>query len=589
VGTAAVTPPDLRAWWARIRPSRADLRHDAVASVPGTVAAIPDSMASGLLANVSPVHGLYAAFAGHLVGGLTATTPLMVITTTSAAALAAGSALSGLHGADRADSFALLTLVAGVAMLVAGLAKLGRYTRFVSHSVMTGFLSGVAVNIVCSQVPDLLGAPAEGSFPLAKAVDVLVHPSRIDPASAAVGGAALALLVVLGRTRLGPFGALLALAIPTAAVILLGADGVKTVSDIGDVPTGLPIPGVPRLSLLTPSLLTGALAVTAIVLVQGAGVSESIPRREGTGPDPDGDFVAQGAGNVAAGLLSGLPVGGSVGQSAVNLAAGGRTRWSIIWSGVGVAIVLLALSGLVGRVAMPTLAAVLVVAAVGSLRVNQLRTILRTSQIARVVVVTTFLATLLLTVPAAVAIGVALSLLLQLNREALDLTVVRLVPDDPDHPTGWVEEAVPTHLASHEVVVLDVYGSLFYAGARTLQTKLPAVDGATAPVVVLRLRGRTLISATAQAVLRDYATRLAARGGRLYLSGLDRGAADQVRESRALDLDGPVRIFPATPRLGASTAEAYEAAEAWEVSARSTGDQAGDEAGGGGSGTTHAG
>src|SRR5262249_21672103 len=150
---------------------------------------------------------------------------------------------------------------------------------------------------------------------------------------------------------------------------------------------------------------------------------------------------------------------------------------------------LLLLSGLVGRVAMPTLAAVLVVASVASLQPGEVVTTLRTSQISRIAMIATFLATLFLTVPAAVGIGVALSLLLQLNREALDLSVVRWMPADDG--IGWLEEAVPATLPSDEVVVLDVYGSLFYAGARTLQARLPLVGDAEAPMVVLRLRGRT--------------------------------------------------------------------------------------------------
>ena len=566
----ALRPPDVRAWWRRIRPARGELRGDIVAGVPGAVAAIPGGMANGLLANVSPVHGLYAAFAGPVVGGLTSSTKLMVITTTSAAALAAGAAVEGTPPDDRAEALALLTLLAGIAMLAAGLAKLGRTTRFVSHSVMLGFLTGIAVNIVCSQLPDLVGAQADGDYPLAKAVQVLAHPSRIEVASLLVGLAALVLLVGLARTPLRSFGALVALAVPTLAVVGFGLDGVATVADIGPVPTGLPVPSLPQLSLLRFDLVTGALAVAAIILVQAAGVAEWSPNRDGTRSDADVDFDAHGAANVATGLLAGMPVGGSVGQTAVNVAAGARTRWAVVCSGLWVGVVLVALSGLVGRVAMPTLAAVLIVAAVGSLRPAEVVTVLRTGQISQIAMVTTFLATLFLAVPVAVGIGVALSLLLQLNREALDLAVVRLVPADDEEGPGWVERPAPDRLPSGEAVVLDVYGSLFYAGARTLQARLPEVGAAEAPVVVLRLRGRTSLGATSQVVLNDYATELAGRGGRLYLSGIDDALATQIRQSRRLDLGGPVRIFPASPRIGASTAAAYEAAEAWEVRAGRT-------------------
>jgi SulP family sulfate permease len=104
----------------------------------------------------------------------------MVITTMSAASLAAGSALRSLPETQRPEALLLLALMAGAALVAAGLAGLGRYTRFVSYSVMIGFLTGISVNIACGQVADLTGAEAHGAFPLAKAVDVIIYPAGID-------------------------------------------------------------------------------------------------------------------------------------------------------------------------------------------------------------------------------------------------------------------------------------------------------------------------------------------------------------------------------------------------------------------------
>ena len=131
------------------------------------------------LVGVSPVHGLYASTAGPIAGGLTTSTELMLVTTTSAAALAAGSALAGTSAADRPGALTALTLMAEPLMIVAAALRAGRYTRFVSHSVMTGFLTGVAANIVLGQIPNLLGVSASGSINLAKAINALI-PSRAD-------------------------------------------------------------------------------------------------------------------------------------------------------------------------------------------------------------------------------------------------------------------------------------------------------------------------------------------------------------------------------------------------------------------------
>jgi len=224
------------------------------------------------------------------------------------------------------------------------------------------------------------------------------------------------------------------------------------------------------------------------------------------------------------------------------------------------ALLLLLFSGLVGTVVMSTLAAVLIFAAIGSFRVGDVRAILRTGRISQIAVIATFAATLLLPVAAAVGIGLVFSLLMQLNQEAIDLRVVELTPRDDG---SFVERPAAARLESRQVVLLDVYGSLFYAGARTLQARLPDQAQADSPAVVLRLRGRVTLGATAFAVLADYAERLAAVSGRLYLSGVDPAVLDQIHRTRTVAQVTGVRIFEADNVIGESSLEAYHAAHRW--------------------------
>ncbi len=549
----------FRSLLASARPDRRTLRSDAIAGVPGAIGSVPDGMACAVLAGVNPIHGLYAGFAGPIAGGLTASTRLMVITTTAASALAAGSAIQGLDPAERSEGLFLIVVVAGALMIAAGLLRLGRYTRFVSVSVMIGFLTGVAANIVLGQLPDLAGAEVEGSNSLAKAIDLITHPERIDSASLLVGLSALALFVLLARTRISPFASVVALAIPT--LLTLGLASIQRVEDAGEIPQGIPLPHVPELDLFfSVSVLTGALSIAAIVLVQGAGVAEAAPNPDGSMSDSSRDFIAQGAGNVASGLFRGIPVGGSVGQTALNVASGARSRWASIFAGAWMLAILAIFSGIVGRVAMPTLAAVLIYAAIGSVRVGGIQTVFRTGRTSQIAIVTTFLATLFLSIPEAVGIGVALSLLLQLNKEALDLAVVELVPRLDGR---FDERRAPARLRSREVTLIDVYGSLYYAGSRTLEARLPDPAGTEAPVLVLRLRGRTALGATAFVVLAAYADRLQSVGGRLFLSGVDHGLFLQLQRTRRVDVDGTVHVVEATRVVGESSAEAYRQAQAW--------------------------
>ncbi len=550
----------IRRWVASVRPERGTLVPEAIAGLPGAIGSVPDGMAASLLAGVSPIHGLYASMVGPFVGGLSASTALVVVTTTSAAALAAGSSLAGLPQADRAGALALLTMIAGGLMVVAGLFRLGRYTRFVAGSVMTGFLTGVAANIVLGQIPVATGVETDGGLSVSRALYVVTHPSQIDPATLTVGGIAAAILLVLSRTRLQSVAAVMALVIPSMVVAIAGMDGVELVSDVGSIPTGVPLPAMPSLGALSVDLVAGAFAVAVIVLVQGSGVGESAPNPDGSRSDANRDFVGQGLGNVAAAMFQGQPVGGSVGQTALNVAAGARTRWASVFSGVWMLVILVAFSGVVGDIAMATLAAILIYAAIGSVNLSRIQLVLRTSRISQIASITTFVATLVLPVAAAVGIGVALSLLLQVNRSTLDLRVVELVP----LPDGTVQErGAPATLQSFRVTVLDVYGSLLFAGARTLELRLPDPAGTRCPALVIRIRGRTGFTSTAIQVLERYQARLEEAGGRLYLSGVDPSVVVELRRGKVRDAIGPVELVPATEILGAATREAFERATTW--------------------------
>lgn len=547
------------AWVKSLQPEPGDLRQDAVAAIPDAIASVPDGMASALLVGVSPVYGLYASMAGPIGGGLAASTRLMVVTTTTAAALAAGSSLGALSGSDRADALFLLTALAGLMMVVAGLLKLGRYTRFISVSVLTGFLTGVAVNIVCGQLGDLLGSTQTGKPAVVKAWHVLTHPGGFSLPAVLVGLSALVLMTVLSRTRVSSFASVIALGVPT--LVTLGVNNLVRVNDSGKIPTGIPLPHIPNLSLLSSvNLIIGAAAVAVIVLVQGTGVAESAPNPDGSPSDPNRDFIAQGVGNLASGFFRGQPVGGSVGQTAVNVAAGAKSRWATILSGVWMLLIIVVFSGIVGKIPIPTLAAILIFAAGSSLRVSRIDTILRTGRSSQIAFFTTCAATLVLPVTAAVGIGVALSLLLQVNQEAVDLRVVRLQPN----ASGlFVETPAQVMLSNGEVTLLDVYGSLLLAGARTLQTRLPDPTGTDRPVVVLRLRGRTTLGATAFIVLADYADRIRLAGGHLFLSGVDPQLLDQLQRAHRVDLKGTVTVVVASDTVLASTRQAYADGEAW--------------------------
>jgi SulP family sulfate permease len=554
--TPAPRPPPARPAESRFE----TLRQDVVAGLINAVVSVPDGLASAALAGVNPVYGLYTSIVGTIGGSLLASAQLMLVATTSASALAAGQAIAAYPAAQREPALFLLVVLTGLFLALFGLLRLGRLIRFVSHAVMTGFLIGVAVVLILDQMAPLVGFSPQGGNEIMQSLDLLAHVTRFSLPTMLTGGLALALMVGLGRTRLATLSSLVALVVPSLLVALLGWASVQRVSDVSPIPRGIPALTLPDLTLITPELLLAALALAVVIAVQGAGVSQSVENPDGSPISASRDMIAQGVANVASGLFSGIPAGGSVGQTALNESVGARSRWAGVLGGVWMLVIVLLVPGLVGQVPMTVLAAQMIMAGISAIDFREARSIWNTGGAARWSILVTFLATLVLSIPVAVAAGVLVTVVLYLASSASDVTVRALVPRADGR---FAESIPPARLPGNAVTVLDVYGSLFFAGARTLGEALPSPAGATRPVVVLRLRGRTQVGATLIEVLDTYADALAAVGGRLYLSGVDKQTTAQLRSAGKLDLDETVRLVPAGEILGAATEQALAEARAW--------------------------
>ena len=403
----------------------ATLRQDGLAGIVNAVVSVPDGLASAALAGANPVFGLYTSAAAPLVGGALQSAQLMQIATTSASALAAGQAVGGYPPEERAAAMFLLTALTGVMLAVFGVLRLGRLVRYVSHAVMTGFLLGVAVVLVLDQLAPLVGYSPTGRNEVVQVIDLALHLGELSVPTLLVGAATLAIAAGLGHTRLATVASLVALVVPSVFVALTASRGVARVADVSPIPRGLPALTLPDLGLITPALLLAAFAVAVVVAVQGVGVSQSVENPDGSRIDASRDLLAQGAANVASGLVSGIPAGGSVGQTALNVSVGARSRWSAILSGVFMVLIVLLVPGLVGEVPMAVLAALMILAGLSAIDAREARSIWNTGGGARWSILATFVATLVLTVPQAVAAGVALSVLLHLTSSAPSAVTLR--------------------------------------------------------------------------------------------------------------------------------------------------------------------
>lgn len=532
------------------------LRGDLVAGLVNGVASVPSGMATAAMAGVNPVFGLYATTVAPAVGGLLASSQLMQIATNGAAALTASQAIASYSGEERAQALFLLVALAGGFLVLFGLLKAGRLLRYVSFPVMVAFLTGVATALVVDQTAQLVGYRSEAKTSLGELVDLLVNLGDVSLRSALVGLLGLGLIVGLGRTPLRSIASLVGLVIPTVLVALWEPAGVRLVSDVSEIPRGLPPLGLPDFGLVTPELLLSAFALAVVVAIQGAGISQSYKNPDGSEADPSRDMLAQGVANAAGSLVSGMPTGGSVGQTALNVSAGARSRLAGVFHGAFVLVILLLVPGLVSLVPLPVLASVMVVAGFSAIRFGAVTFIWRTRGPARWVLVVTYSASLVFSVAAAVALGVGTAVVLYLYSSASHVSARALEPrDDGRIHVGELPERLP----DRSILVVDVYGSLFFAAARRLRELLPDPAGSDRPVVILRLRGNRQLGVTSIDMLNEYAHALARAGGRLFLCGMNEQVSERLERAHRLELNEEVILFPSTGILRDSTRRAVAA------------------------------
>ncbi|HEX5643362.1 MAG TPA: SulP family inorganic anion transporter [Thermoleophilia bacterium] len=546
---------------------RRSVGRDAAGGLTLGIESIPDAMASGVLAGVNPIYALYAVMLATPVGALFSSSVFMSVQTTSAMSLLVADVPQVHGGADAAGALFMLTLMTGVIMLAMGLLKLGSYLRFVPNAVLTGFINGVAVLIILGQLGELTGTSPEGGNKVEQAGDLLRNWQDIDPRAFAVGLTAIVLIVALQNTRLKSWGMVVALVMASLLVPLFNWGDVALVTDVASIPDSLPLPTLPDFSAL-PALIVPAIALAFVGLVQGSGISQSFTNPDGRYPSASGDFVGQGAANVAASLFQGMPVGGSLSATALVHNAGVRSRAANIIAGVTIAVVLLLFSGLVGKLAMPALAGLLIVVGFQTLKPHQIDLVVRTGWLQAVVVVTTFVLTLLVPLQYAVLIGVAVSILLHWVKQSNQMVLKEWV-----FPPGQAlprEQDPPDRLPGDHVTVITPYGRMFFATARLMEEQLPEVTtDSRRAVLILNLREHDELGSTFLGMFDRYAESLREHGAKLMLAEVGPHLYGQLHNTGRLRALKPRNVLRRSDTVDASIVEAIDTADEWiEAAAR---------------------
>ncbi|MBS1690864.1 MAG: SulP family inorganic anion transporter [Actinobacteria bacterium] len=536
---------------------------DVIAGLVTGLFSIPEGMAYASIGGFNPVAGLYSGIVSTIVGSMFARTVLMVTTLTSALALTSQSVLTAA-GLDPTNpsNIAALVVVAGAVMLLFGLLKFGSIMNFVSNAVMTGFTTGIALQIVAGVVKDATGYRPDSHNTIGKFIDAFAHIGswQLAPCLVALGTVAVwAVFRLIKPTE--AFATLIALVVVTAVVTLARVE-VETVGDIASIPNALPALTLPAFSAV-PELLAGGLAIALVGLAQAAGISAAVPNPDGRRPSMSGDFVAQGAANLAGGFFGALPTGGSLSRTGVATSAGAQTRWAGIFAGLWLAGLVVVAGSLAQLIPMPVIGGLILVIGAELVvgRWADITLVLRAAPVSAVAMLITFAATTQLPLHTAILIGAMTSLVLYCVQASKGAGLIAL---DRAADGGWLIAPVPDAVASNTVTVLQYSGVGLFAEVPRIDEEWPKADASDRAVVVLGMR--TLPDVPSSKVikaLRKWAGDLNANGGRLIIAGVSPATADVLAKGGVTGVLGPDGIVPATDRVFGAIEEAVERGECW--------------------------
>jgi SulP family sulfate permease len=461
-------------------------RRDLVAALTVAAISLPQAMAYALLAGVDPRFGLYSAIVVTAVASVFGSSSHLINGPTSAISLVVFSALAYFdpgHRADAAEGMFVLGAMVGLIQIAIGVFRLGDLTRYISESVIVGFMSAAAVLLAVGQIANALGVHEKGTgdqHVLVRLWRTLTEGDPINLKAVAIAVATLALALILRklvrRFRLPQMDMLVALIVIALAAWLAGwtvagSDGKTTIAIAGTVPASLPGLHLPEFRLTwIKGLAPDALAIAFLGLLEALAIAKSIANETRQTLDYNRQCLAEGIANLTGSFFRCLPGSGSLSRSAINFQAGGATRASGVMAAATVAVAVLLLAPLAQFVPKPALAALLLLTATRLIDLKRLAYTIRASRNDAGVVAATVLSGLAFGLDMAILVGVGLSILLFVPRAAR-LKAAELFVD----PGGVVRERQSEDPAPDVFILYDLEGELFFGAAPDLDRCLSRI------------------------------------------------------------------------------------------------------------------
>ncbi len=516
-----------------------DFTSDLIAGLTVGLVALPLAMAFGIASGMTPQAGLYTAvIAGFLISALGGSRTQIGGPTGAFVVIVAGIiARFGLSG------LLMVTLMAGVLLVLMGLVGFGTAVKFIPRPVTIGFTNGIALLIASTQIKDFLGMqtpPVPSEF-LGRMEVLVKHISTTHLPTLLLASVSLGVILLVPRFTKKIPGSIVALLVGTLAVILLHVPVATIGTKFGGIPQGLPPFSIPRFrpDLVMP-LLPSALTVALLAAVESLLSAVVADGMSGDRHNSNTELVAQGIANLATPLFGGIPATGAIARTATNIRSGAKTPVAGMVHAMTLLLILLAAAPLARFIPLATLAAVLFVVAYNMGEWKEIGTILKLTKADKAVWFVTFFLTVFADLTVAVQVGMGLAALLYIYRIAETTTVSTVTPE-------YIEDGRAHILQDKEVppfvTILRIHGPFLF-GTTDKLTEETANLSRFAPVVILRLRNMTAIDATGLYALEVLSDRLKAAGKTLLFCGARDQPAKLLEQSEFVEHIGERNILP---------------------------------------------
>jgi len=514
---------------------------DLMAGLIVGIVALPLAIAFGIASGVSPEKGLYTAIiAGFIISALGGSRVQIGGPTGAFIVIVYG--IVQTHGIN---GLIIATFIAGIMLIIMGLARLGAVIKFIPHPLITGFTSGIALIIFSSQIKDFFGLQMDAvpaDF-LTKWKIYFHHFGSINFYAVLIAAATTVIIFLWPKITYKIPGSLIAILASTIAVQLLHLPVETIGSKFGNIPSSLPNPTVPNLDFATiKSLIQPAFTIALLGGIESLLSAVVADGMIGGNHRSNMELIAQGVANIFSSLFGGIPATGAIARTATNVKNGGRTPVAGIVHAITLLIIMLFVGKWAALIPMATLAGILVVVAYNMSEWENFRAVLKGSKSDIAVLLTTFFLTVLIDLTVAIEIGMVLAAFLFMRKMIQFSDVSILTKDIDDRGSEKDDASIANFSIPAEAEVFEITGPLFFGAAYKFKDAIRFIE-VTPKVLILRMRRVPMIDATGIKTISEVYSESKKRGTKLILSEVhSEQVMKQLQETRLLFAIGKANV-----------------------------------------------